>query len=90
MDFREAVFKILGLSNDEVRDKNVPQSLEAEVSYYLLIIIIYFLYQLSNNSYNLLIFFYLNIINLYLQIDRFLFTILYKNKNIEKNKMLYM
>lgn len=31
MDFREAVFKILGLSNDEVRDKNVPQSLEAEV-----------------------------------------------------------
>lgn len=66
MDFREAVFKILGLSNDEVRDKNVPQSLEAEVSYYLLIIIIYFLYQLSNNSYNLLIFFYLNIINLYL------------------------
>lgn len=43
MDFREAVFKILGLSNGEVRDKNVPQSLEAEVRYYLLIIIIYFL-----------------------------------------------
>lgn len=31
VDFREAVFKVLGLSNGEVRDKNVPQSLEAEV-----------------------------------------------------------
>ncbi|XP_043790117.1 adenylate kinase isoenzyme 5 isoform X2 [Apis laboriosa] len=30
VDFREAVFKILGLSSGEVRDKNVPQ-LEAEV-----------------------------------------------------------
>ncbi|KOC65843.1 Adenylate kinase isoenzyme 5, partial [Habropoda laboriosa] len=31
IDFREAVFKILGLSGGEVREKNVPQSLEAEV-----------------------------------------------------------
>ncbi|XP_031775468.1 adenylate kinase isoenzyme 5 isoform X2 [Apis florea] len=31
VDFREAVFKILGLSSDEVQNKNVPQSLEAEV-----------------------------------------------------------
>ncbi|XP_017881074.1 adenylate kinase isoenzyme 5 [Ceratina calcarata] len=31
VDFREAVFKILGLSTGEVRDKNVPQPLEAEV-----------------------------------------------------------
>ncbi|XP_006623391.1 adenylate kinase isoenzyme 5 [Apis dorsata] len=30
MDFREAVFKILGLSSGKVRDKNIPQ-LEAEV-----------------------------------------------------------
>ncbi|XP_076243047.1 adenylate kinase isoenzyme 5 isoform X1 [Calliopsis andreniformis] len=31
IDFREAVFKILGLSNGEVREKNASQSLEAEV-----------------------------------------------------------
>lgn len=31
IDFREAVFKILGLQSGEVREKNVPQSLEAEV-----------------------------------------------------------
>lgn len=42
MDFREAVFKILGLSSGKVRDKNIPQ-LEAEVCCYFLIIIIYFL-----------------------------------------------
>ncbi|CAK9833165.1 Adenylate kinase isoenzyme 5 [Anthophora retusa] len=31
IDFREAVFKILGLSNGEMRETNVRQSLEAEV-----------------------------------------------------------
>ncbi|CAL7948457.1 unnamed protein product [Xylocopa violacea] len=31
IDFREAVFKILGLPTDEVREKNAPQPLEAEV-----------------------------------------------------------
>ncbi|XP_076625518.1 adenylate kinase isoenzyme 5 [Colletes latitarsis] len=31
VDFREAVFKILGLSDGEVREKTVSQSLEAEV-----------------------------------------------------------
>ncbi|XP_076298244.1 adenylate kinase isoenzyme 5 isoform X2 [Lasioglossum baleicum] len=31
VDFREAVFKILGLSTDEEKDKNAPSSLEAEV-----------------------------------------------------------
>ncbi|XP_076378601.1 adenylate kinase isoenzyme 5 [Megalopta genalis] len=31
VDFREAVFKILGLSTEDVKDKNVPPSLEAEV-----------------------------------------------------------
>ena len=32
VDFREAVYKILGLSSGEVQEKNVPQPLEAEVS----------------------------------------------------------
>ncbi|XP_043527471.1 adenylate kinase isoenzyme 5 [Frieseomelitta varia] len=31
VDFREAVYKILGLSSGEVQEKNVPQPLEAEV-----------------------------------------------------------
>ena len=32
VDFREAVYKILGLSSGEVQEKNVPKPLEAEVS----------------------------------------------------------
>ncbi|XP_076750036.1 uncharacterized protein LOC143422939 [Xylocopa sonorina] len=31
IDFRDAVFKILDLPSDEVREKNIPQPLEAEV-----------------------------------------------------------
>nr|XP_031846425.1 adenylate kinase isoenzyme 5 isoform X4 [Nomia melanderi]XP_031846426.1 adenylate kinase isoenzyme 5 isoform X4 [Nomia melanderi]XP_031846427.1 adenylate kinase isoenzyme 5 isoform X4 [Nomia melanderi] len=31
VDFREAVFKILGLSTDDTKERNVPPSLEAEV-----------------------------------------------------------